>query len=645
MKRTLVLSFLLLSLYQLNAQVKFDALQVVPGMPKQGQTVSFTYDSRLSPLMGEKPVEILVYLYGKKGYKIMEPTIVQKGSLYSGTFKPDSNTACIVFGISAKERKIKDNNGGKGYIIPVYLKDNVPVTDYYFQAARLFAGEGENLFGMRTDHNKNLALMEEVIRSYPEVRANPGFNHYYLDAVRLADIKEGDAAVLLKLKELASQSFISEDDYATISQWYQKLKMKSMADSFSTNMKEKYPGGTWKKNEMASAITKSKGAENKKAALEAYLKAYPPKTEELPNIYYYRGHVAEAFHKEKNDEEFKLMVKDLPMAKKASLYNDLAWGMAEDKENISRAKLMSFEATNWAKKEMTNPSGEKPAHLTKKDWAKERKGEYAMYADTYAFILFNQGDYKNGYPYAREAANHYKFTYAEYNERYAQLMVKVVAPAVAKKEMETFVKNGSVSAKTKALLKDLYMQEHGSDKGYATYLAKLETAAREKQRNELAKAMLNEVAPRFALKDLEGKEVSLESLRGKIVVLDFWATWCGPCIESMPAMKSAQEKLQAKGDVVFLFVDTWESGEKQKENADNFMKKNNYPFHVLLDEENKVVAEFKVQGIPTKFVIDKRGNIRFRSVGFGGNDDALVNEVSVMVEMASSEMPVRKYVK
>ena len=75
------------------------------------------------------------------------------------------------------------------------------------------------------------------------------------------------------------------------------------------------------------------------------------------------------------------------------------------------------------------------------------------------------------------------------------------------------------------------------------------------------------------------------------------------------------------------------------------MTKNKYPFHVLMDDNDKVVADFKVNGIPTKFIIDKTGNIRFKSVGFGGNDDALVDEVSMMVEMAAADMPARKYVK
>ena len=129
------------------------------------------------------------------------------------------------------------------------------------------------------------------------------------------------------------------------------------------------------------------------------------------------------------------------------------------------------------------------------------------------------------------------------------------------------------------------------------------------------------------------------------MIVDFWATWCGPCIASMPAMKTVLEQLKKREDVTFVFVDTWESVENKKQNAADFMKNKNYPFHVLLDETDKVVADFKVSGIPTKFVIDKTGNIRFKSVGFGGNDDELIDEVNMMVEMASVEMPVKKYVK
>jgi hypothetical protein len=64
------------------------------------------------------------------------------------------------------------------------------------------------------------------------------------------------------------------------------------------------------------------------------------------------------------------------------------------------------------------------------------------------------------------------------------------------------------------------------------------------------------------------------------------------------------------------------------------MNKKNYPFYVLMDNDNKMVADFNVSGIPTKFVIDKEGKIRFKSIGFSGSDDALMDELTTMIELA-----------
>ena len=70
-----------------------------------------------------------------------------------------------------------------------------------------------------------------------------------------------------------------------------------------------------------------------------------------------------------------------------------------------------------------------------------------------------------------------------------------------------------------------------------------------------------------------------------------------------------------------------------KKNAQDFITQNKYTFHVLLDNDNKVIESYKVNGIPTKFIIDKDGNIRFKSVGFDGNADGLVEELSTMIAM------------
>jgi thiol-disulfide isomerase/thioredoxin len=187
-------------------------------------------------------------------------------------------------------------------------------------------------------------------------------------------------------------------------------------------------------------------------------------------------------------------------------------------------------------------------------------------------------------------------------------------------------------------LKTIYLAQKKTEAQWETYIADLEKESKEKRRAELAKLMINEAAPPFTLKSIDGSEVSLASLKGKIVIVDFWATWCGPCIASFPGMKKAVEKYKADADVKFVFIDTWENGEKDKvkKSVADFIEKNAYPFHVLMDYDNKIVEQFKVEGIPTKFVIDANSNVRFKSVGFGGNADALVDELAIMIEMSKA---------
>jgi len=643
MKNIFLVAILFFSISVAKAQVKFEALEFTPQMPKAGQTVSFKFDGKLSSLIDEKKLNIVIYLFSKNEPKAIEPAILQNGKLYSGSFKVDSNSSCIAFAISSA--KEKDINGGKGYIIPVYAANNKPVKDYYAAANSIQISYGEYLLGLNTDAAKGLAFLEEGVKQYPELKSDARFFNVYLRSINTAKKKEAPVLIPTELQAFEKNGNLTEEGYSTLIQWYTRDKRKEKADSLTADMKAAFPTGNWVKNEAGTNFNKEKDPAKKLVLYQDYISRFPPTASNKQLIDNYKSQLANAYAKAKDYKSYNEWSKDLDKSTVALNNNNIAWAMAESGENLEEAKKMAAFSTTYAKEQIVKPTEKKPDSYTKKQWGQQLKNQYAMFGDTYAFILYKTGDYKNGFRYAKDAAVINEFKNAEYNERYTQLLVKVTPAATAKKEIENLVKNGTASSKTKELLKELYVAEKKSDKGYDDYLTKLEMAAKEKKRAELAKTMMNEEAPKFNLKDLDGNDISLAGLKGKVVIVDFWATWCGPCIASMPAMKTALENLKQRNDVTFVFVDTWETVENKKDNAADFMKKKNYPFHVLLDDESKVVADFKVNGIPTKFVIDKTGNIRFKSIGFGGNDDELIDEVNMMVEMASADMPVRKYVK
>ncbi len=104
-------------------------------------------------------------------------------------------------------------------------------------------------------------------------------------------------------------------------------------------------------------------------------------------------------------------------------------------------------------------------------------------------------------------------------------------------------------------------------------------------------------------------------------------------------MEIAVNKYKNDPNVKFLFIDTWENGDNYLTGVKKFITDNHYSFNVLMDEkgedvrQSKVFSQFKVEGIPTKFVLDKNGNIRFKHIGFDGSAESLKDEVSAMIEM------------
>lgn len=147
--------------------------------------------------------------------------------------------------------------------------------------------------------------------------------------------------------------------------------------------------------------------------------------------------------------------------------------------------------------------------------------------------------------------------------------------------------------------------------------------------------MEGSMAPDFTLTTLDGKTIKLSELRGKKVIIDFWATWCGPCIMSFPGMKQAKEKYAGDPNVQFLFVNTFERVPEKdwQGHVAGFVDKRNFQYlEPLLDFGNTTALNYGVEGIPAKFLIGPDGKIAKKSTGYLGSSEAVYNEMVEWIE-------------
>jgi thiol-disulfide isomerase/thioredoxin len=135
---------------------------------------------------------------------------------------------------------------------------------------------------------------------------------------------------------------------------------------------------------------------------------------------------------------------------------------------------------------------------------------------------------------------------------------------------------------------------------------------------------VGEAAPAFSLPSLlQDKPSSLQQYKGKVIYLDFWASWCAPCRTSFPLLNKLHEKLKDKGfEVVAINLD------EDKTNAEKFLKEIPVDFTILRDSTGEWSDKFVVESMPTSFIIDKQGVIQNIHHGFTSGD---INELELKV--------------
>ena len=642
MRKLYILSFTLATLIACNTKTekgetwsKDGNLYLATATPQRGHDLRLRYMPKDTAAAENGPEAVYYIIVDDRTYA-SDLNLSKDDSIYTETVKiPDSATA-IAF--SFKNGEKLDNNDKQGYVFDLYDKDGKEITGSTLSALNFKSGIGSYEAGIKFKPDSAAAALKKTLAENPDNKAE--FIPAYYSFINRADKDLAKDLSNEYVAQYSGKSKLSQEDYNNLSEFYSYSRNRTAYDSVRKLAIEVNPNGTIANEEKYSKLIQLKDVEEKEQQLAEINDTAASKSSSRK---YLEQQIALGYLEKGNTEKFKEYASKIKnKAMLASMYNNASWEMAQKDKNLELAADLSKQSLDLVK-DLKNSKEGKPASWGNRQYSEQLDANTRQYADTYAYILNKQGKTDDAITYQKVAVT--KGESPEMNERYVEYLMKAKDYDEALTKAANYIEENTASAKTKEYYKEAYEKSGKEIEQFDSSMADLEKTAKQKALADLKSEMIDEDAPTFTLKNLKGEEVALADLKGKTVVVDFWATWCGPCKASFPGMQKAVEKYQDDPKVAFLFVDTWENiaDEKRMNAVKEFISKNKYSFNVLMDNpkeegsrEYNVVSDYEVDGIPTKFVIGPDGHIKFKEVGYDGNNDALVQKLGLMIGLASS---------
>jgi thiol-disulfide isomerase/thioredoxin len=545
----------------------------------------------------------VMYFYEPSNHQTIP--MVKTENHYEFSLQTPDSTTYIMFTIVDSKNTSVDNNKDKGFA--VYLKNN---TKAQLESAKLdklkSSDYGSYLLGLNITPDEIITEMENVYKSVPSLKKNETAYTYYLE-VKYKRNSNAAKPELIKYAQFLEKEN-NEKSLELAVDLYYAMEMENKAEEITGIILKKYPLGRYAKfyfmrdmpgnniNEQY-ILEKLSAYENKFNDTSAQVKdkfyriliGYLLNEKDLASITKYQNLITDKI--------------DL-----AGLLNREAWNLCGESitspgTDLEFAKQISKKSVDIVKDRMNNPVGnENPI---------EFQSSYIGYADTYALILFKQQKYDSAYAIQDEI---YKLDTlgmgTDVRERYALYMEKSKGPEQTKNFIEQQLSEGQSSALMLKQLHEIYKKLNIPDNEFEKTMQASSTLLNKKAKEDVIAKYGDTKEINFILTNLEGKNIKLSDYIGKVVVLDFWATWCGPCRASFPHMQELVNEYKNK-DVVFFFIATWQQGKpgEIKAEVSKFITDNNYTFNVLFDYNDDIITKYKIQGIPTKIVIGKSGEI------------------------------------
>ena len=601
----------------------------------------------------------------------IDVTPYRKGSQWGGTFK--LTDSCVGFFLIIKnELGTIDANDGKGYVFPLKDVQNHILSGGSASFAHMFL-ETYSSYRINYDQEQASTLLKNEFQAYPELK--PIFLSAYLKTIDFTD-----SGAKRRLAQEADSIYRNRSAYEAetlhaLAEIYQKLGQRKKSEKCMNSLLKEFPRSRfafqWRSRPYQEAFFRAKTLKERvkihKEMIQVMKEQIDPQRDLLDAILDRElktsSKPSELSSTVLDNELYSLSIQGLQLSKlllenywkegelsdwfalvnsspyyfhKTYLYNTFVKQCIAQDTLLEKAHKVISEAVSMSRQHLDAPRTLREqafTHLAHSEVILSRSKSLAENLVTQAQVLAKQNKTKEALDAYREAIEINNQLDSEINEQFVSFLIDNKMFNEAKEEVEQAIRVGKYTLEMEQMLANLPDDRPLVGDNISSHELKENYLA--EKRRVIAAMLQSTPAPDFNLVSLEGDTVQLSNLRGKVVILDFWTSWCIPCIMSFPGMQKAVEKYRDNSSVVFLFInlDKKDALEKVRKN----INQNGYNFTVLLDPGNQTGPAYSIHGIPLKFVIDREGIIRFRKGSFEPNIKDEIEELSIMIDLAQEQ--------